>query len=289
MNNFTEKYEEFKKIAENALFKKLSLLGCDDTLKSAMAYSVKAGGKRVRPVLLLMTADALGADPSVALEFACALEFIHTYSLIHDDLPSMDNDDYRRGQPTNHKVYGEAIAVLAGDALLNLAAETVIAAIKDLNSLNAAKILFFLSGNNGMINGQVLDIKSENSGDKSEKTLYKIHDGKTAGLIVASVLIPSLLAGKKFYNELKRYGESLGLLFQITDDLLDETSDAATLGKTTGKDKKENKLTFVTLYGTDKAREKELEAYKEAVRAIERIDGCELLGEFADFIYGREK
>jgi geranylgeranyl diphosphate synthase type II len=259
-----------------------------DKVSLAIEYSLFSGGKRFRPMLLLQTARAVGKRlTDNAKRLACALEYIHTYSLIHDDLPSMDNDDLRRGKPTNHKVFGEAMAILAGDALLNYAYEIILRSITDNNSLSAGRLLALYAGAFGMIGGQALDILSENE-LKSEVTLYKIHENKTGRLLLASTLIPSCLCGNEGFDKLSQYGKNLGLLFQVTDDILDVTSSVDKLGKTINKDANENKLTFVTLYGLDGAKKYAKEYYEKAKLAICDFEENEFLIGLLDFIIGRD-
>ncbi len=288
--NFTEKYNEYKTYFEKELYDKISTINsAEPTLKEAMIYSVKNGGKRIRPVIMLATADVLGVDREAVLSYSIALECIHTYSLIHDDLPAMDNDDLRRGKPTNHKVYGEAMAILAGDALLNYAFELILRRVNDLNSISAGRLLALYAGAFGMIGGQALDILSENSPvtNNSEKLLNDIHSNKTGRLLSASVLVPSCLSNNKLFNELSIYGKNLGLLFQITDDILDFTSSVETLGKSINKDKNSNKLTFVTLYGLENAKIKAQYCYDEGVNSIKDVEGAEFLIELLGFVKDR--
>lgn len=285
MNDFLNKFDNYKKVAEEKIVYFANKLNGEETLVSAMRYSLLAGGKRVRPVLMLACADALKLDKEGICTFAVALEFIHTYSLVHDDLPAMDNDDYRRGKLTNHKVYGEATAILAGDALLNSAYELLFSAVDDKNKLEAARVIANYAGLCGMIGGQSLDLLKDKSYD--EKTLNFIHLNKTAKLIRAAVETPAIIAG---VNALpfKKYGESLGLLFQITDDILDETSDLITLGKSVKKDVVENKLTFPYVYGLEGAKKRAEVARKEAIRYA-KIIGSDFLADFADYLSVREK
>lgn len=243
-------------------------------LEKAMRYSLFAGGKRLRPILALASAEAVGADPAVALPAACALEFIHTYSLIHDDLPAMDNDDWRRGKPTNHVVFGEAQAILAGDGLLTQAfyilatgpyppsvgREQILAAIAEIAGAAGAE---------GMVGGQSADIRAQGkSGDP--ETLYYIHTHKTGALLKASVRVGALLAGasSSVLSSLTLYGEKLGLAFQISDDVLDSTGDPRLLGKPVKNDAAKQKLTYVTLYGLEKARAEAKRLAEEAEAAL---------------------
>ncbi len=287
---FKDKYNEYKELFELEFNKKVNDLSyVDKTLEKAVKYSLTAGGKRIRPVLMLMVSDVLGVDKREVMPFAIAIEFIHTYSLIHDDLPAMDNDDYRRGNLTNHKVFGEAIAILAGDALLNSAYEICFRAVSSHKSINASRILSNFAGGNGMVGGQALDILSET--DKSlynEETLSKIHLNKTGKLIVASTMIPSCFAQDKYLIELKNFGENLGLLFQITDDILDYTSTKEELGKSVLKDKNSNKLTYVNLFGLDNAKTYLETVYKNGVDALNSIENSQILLDFIKFCKDRK-
>ena len=295
MKNFKIKYDEYKNIFEENLNKYIDKLNCpNEKLLSAVKYSLLAGGKRVRPVLMLMTADMLNLDINDVMPFAVALEFIHTYSLIHDDLPAMDNDDYRRGKLTNHKVFGENFAILAGDALLNSAFEIIVRNVKDMFSLNSARILANYAGMSGMIGGQALDVYSEENGfdAKSEEENYNLllsmHNNKTGKLLTASTVIPSCYLMDKYFLELKTYGENLGLLFQVTDDLLDVLSNAETLGKSIGKDANNNKLTFVTLFGIEKSKEYKNVYLNNAINAVKDIENSQILIDFANYVANRE-
>ena len=231
-----------------------------ETLWSSMRYSLQAGGKRLRPVLTIATMEALGADPRPALPAACALELVHTQSLIHDDLPAMDDDDLRRGKPTNHKVYGEAQAILAGDAMLAWAfatlagplaahypADRCLGAVRELAE---ATVL-------GMVSGQVVDVASEGQ-PVDEATLTYIHTHKTGALIRAAVRVGAILAGadEARARALDAYADAVGLAFQIADDILDCTRTAEELGKTPGKDEAADKATYVKLFGLPAARER---------------------------------
>lgn len=246
-----------------------------EILGESMKYSLLLGGKRIRPVLLLAAADALKLPDEDVLPYALALEMIHTYSLIHDDLPAMDNDDFRRGKPSNHKVYGEANAILAGDGLLNTAYSVCLAeCMKGDRFVLASKFLCECAGIDGMIAGQSADLYfSGSEKEVSEEDLRYIYEQKTGKLLLAPVAIASILSGNKYYFEFEQFGKSLGSLFQITDDILDETGDFETLGKSVGKDKKENKLTSVRLYGVDGAKI-HADMYAEHCYAV--LDGIDL-------------
>lgn len=232
-------------------------------LHESMTYSLFAGGKRIRPILALASYEACGGDPKNILPQASALELVHTYSLIHDDLPAMDNDDLRRGKPTNHKVFGEAMAILAGDALLTEAFSMITSIqntkykIQNSSIIEVIREVSIASGGHGMVGGQAQDILSENSQPDGE-TLEFIHLHKTAALIKASVKIGPILAGSKrsILEALTIYGGHIGLAFQVVDDVLDLEGTTEELGKTAGSDLKKKKLTYPAIYGTEKARQK---------------------------------
>ncbi len=258
-------------------------------LKDAMSYSLKAGGKRLRPVLCMLSASMFG-DMAQALDVACAIEMIHTYSLIHDDLPAMDNDVIRRGKPTNHVVFGEAIALLAGDGLLNCAFEALLRLAQKnredkLDVVKAMQIIAGASGVKGMIAGQTIDLEFEGK-DVDALVLHYIHERKTAAMIKASVTAGAALfcADADDIRALGIYGENLGLAFQIVDDILDEEGDARKLGKSIGKDKDAEKMTFARVYGINASRciakEKTDEAIAVLGRFGERAEGLKALAEF---------
>ena len=271
-------YAAYQQLVEDALSVQLASLGeIPDTLLRAMDYSLSAGGKRLRPVLLLASCDTLGGNVEEALPFACALEMIHTYSLIHDDLPAMDNDDLRRGRPTNHKVFGEGLAILAGDGLLSAAMELMLrSAVRmgDLRGVRAAEAIARRAGVTGMVAGQVMDVTGEGSTPTAEKVDY-IHRHKTADLLTAPVEAGLLLAGADDATVAAgcTYGLNLGLAFQMVDDLLDVEGDAAILGKTPGKDAAEGKLTWVAVKGIDQTRLDAQEAVAKAIGALQGIRG----------------
>ena len=225
----------------------------------SMEYSLNASGKRIRPVLFLLGYCLYHKEYKKVLPVACAIEMIHTYSLIHDDLPSMDNDDLRRGKPTNHKVFGDAIAILAGDGLLNESMNIMFKFCLENNNhenLQACKLISESAGVKGMIGGQVIDILSENTKISLEQ-LYCMHRKKTGALIEASILSAALIAGgnDRELQCLKEYGDNLGLAFQIKDDILDVVGDTAVLGKKVKSDISNSKTTFVTEYGLEKCQE----------------------------------
>ena len=242
------------------------------SIHRAMRYSVQAGGKRVRPILCLESARIFSADVTPALPVACALEFIHTYSLIHDDLPALDNDDLRRGKPTCHKKFGEATAILAGDALLTLAFETL--ANAPLEPARRVAILAHVSASagtvNGMIGGQVADIEAERRPVVPEELEY-IHRSKTAALIRASVASGAIAGGANDDDvaRLKSFGEAIGWAFQVVDDILDVEESSAALGKTAGKDAAQQKATYPALFGLEKSRQFAKELETRAMAEIE--------------------
>jgi geranylgeranyl diphosphate synthase type II len=254
------------------------------SIHQAMRYSVLAGGKRIRPILCLETARIFTADVSAALHPACAIEFIHTYSLIHDDLPALDNDDLRRGKPTCHKKFGDATAILAGDALLTLAFGTVgIAPVDTARRVAMVTEIASAAGTvNGMVGGQVADLEAEGQQIAPEMLEY-IHRSKTAALIRASVTAGALCAGANDENvaRLRRFGESIGWAFQVTDDILDVEESSAALGKTAGKDIAQQKATYPAVYGLARSHEiandlatraiAELEPYAERAERLKSI------------------
>lgn len=262
-------------------------------LYDAMRYSLLAGGKRLRPVLVLETCRMCGGDTDAALPFACALEMVHTYSLIHDDLPCMDDDDLRRGKPTNHKVYGEATAVLAGDGLLTAAFETMLehgTALSPERVLAAAACLGQAAGGRGMVGGQVLDM----AGEGHALTLADVEELqrlKTGALISAAAEVGCILAGgdEAARAAVRRYAEKLGLAFQIRDDMLDVEGDASTLGKSVGSDARSEKTTFVTLKGLESCRELVERLTGEAAEALSVFPDAAFLCWLARSLAGREK
>lgn len=260
----------------------------------AMRYSLFAGGKRVRPVLAIAAAEALGARIAGLLPIASSLELIHTYSLIHDDLPAMDNDDLRRGKPTCHKVYGDAVAILAGDGLLTMAFETLSDPGR-LSSISAKRLLAVIreiataSGVHGMVGGQVVDMESEGR-EIDLPTLEYIHTRKTGALIRAAVRVGALYAGagEKRLRALTRYGEMTGLAFQIADDILDITGTQEELGKDIGSDLKKGKKTFPAVYGLEESRRRAKEVVSHALEALKDLDRkADPLRELAKYIINR--
>lgn len=245
--------------------------GCDSVLIEAMRYSLFAGGKRLRPILLMATAEALGSPGHLYIQVACALEMIHTYSLIHDDLPVMDNDDYRRGKLTNHKVYGDALALLAGDGLLTEAFVTMLlqpGVDKGILCI-VVKEIAEAAGPYGMVSGQAVDLLSENKRIDS-KTLQYMHHQKTGAMFRAAVRSGAWLAGadERQLAALTEYANQFGLAFQITDDILDVVGSSEKIGKLVGSDERNHKSTYVSLYTLDGAREMARQSIEQAVAAL---------------------
>ena len=262
---------------------------------TAMRYSLFAGGKRVRPILCLAAAEALGADPQPLLPVACALECIHTYSLIHDDLPAMDNDDLRRGMPTNHKKFGEAAAILAGDGLLSYAFEllSMPAVAEQISPSAQVRIIRHIAravGPLGMVGGQALDIEAEGKAIPFD-ALQQIHRCKTGALITAAVQAGALggQATEEQFAALTAYGEHLGLAFQIVDDLLNVEGTTEELGKAAGSDAQKQKATYPAFFGVDQAKTMAQNAVKNAVDALKDFDQqADFLRELAHYIQTRK-
>jgi geranylgeranyl diphosphate synthase type II len=258
------------------------------SIHSAMRYSVFAGGKRIRPILCLETARIFGEDVTPSLHPACAIEFIHTYSLIHDDLPALDNDDLRRGKPTCHKKFGDAIAILAGDALLTLSFETIGATPVDAERCVAilSEVASAAGTVNGMVGGQVADIEAEGKRVEAE-TLEYIHRSKTAALIRASITAGALCAGAGLTDvaRLRRFGETIGWAFQVTDDILDVEESSAALGKTAGKDIAQQKATYPAVYGLERSHAIATELANKAIAELAAFgEKATRLREIAEFL-----
>jgi geranylgeranyl diphosphate synthase type II len=265
------------------------------TIHGAARYSLFAGGKRVRPLLVLAACDAVGGRLEDALPYACAVEMIHTYSLVHDDLPAMDNDDLRRGKPTCHKVFGEAIAILAGDALLTRAFHLLAELPQTADEVTlrrrmaALGVLGEACGTRGLIGGQVCDLESEGR-DVDAASLERLHRAKTGALLAACVRGGALLggAGEAELARLERYGAAIGLGFQVVDDILDATEPAERLGKTAGKDLAAAKATYVRIHGLARAREMAQALLREALAALEPLgERAEALDVLARLIFER--
>ncbi|HUN62676.1 MAG TPA: farnesyl diphosphate synthase [Candidatus Sulfotelmatobacter sp.] len=257
------------------------------SIHQAMRYSVFAGGKRIRPVLCLETARIFEADATAALYPGCAIEFIHTYSLIHDDLPALDNDDLRRGKPTSHKKFGEATAILAGDGLLTLAFETIAAApvSSERRVAMVTEIASAAGTVNGMVGGQVADLESEGK-KAAPETLEYIHRSKTAALIRAAVTSGALCAGAPAEDvaRLRRFGETIGWAFQVTDDILDVEESSAALGKTAGKDVAQQKATYPAVFGLERSHAIAEELSARAIAELQlygaRADNLRTIAEY---------
>lgn len=267
------------------------LPAADDVVSQAMRYSVENGGKRIRPALLLEFCRVCGGDYKKAVPFACALEMIHTYSLIHDDLPCMDNDDFRRGKPSCHIAFGEEYALLAGDALLTLAFETAMKSNLSAEiTVKAAKELAKAAGVMGMVGGQVLDLQNE--GKKvGISDLQKTDELKTGELIRAACVLGCVCAGAddKKIAAAEKYAHDIGIAFQIVDDILDVTSDEETLGKPIGSDEENQKSTYVSLLGIEKSRKTAEELTLNAQKALDAFDGdVSSLKDFAEKLKNRK-
>lgn len=262
-------------------------------LAESMSYSLSAGGKRIRPVLTLAFCEACGEDPDKALTFACALEMIHTYSLIFDDLPCMDNDTLRRGKPTCHVVYGEANALMAGSGLnaeAFLIASSPEVDLPDSVKVQALSVLARASGKDGIVGGQVLDLENDGRRSLSEREVRTIHRMKTSAMLEAAALLGCLAAGAN--EERKKsallFAEKIGLAFQIKDDILDVTGSAEVLGKTVGKDRAEKKTTFVDLFGIEKAQALVSAYTSEAKQVLSGFEKTDFLAYLADMLCSRE-
>ncbi|EYE89702.1 farnesyl-diphosphate synthase [Fervidicella metallireducens AeB] len=281
-----------QKIVNDYLNRMMDIKEAPKSIVDGMSYSLLAGGKRIRPVLANAICKALGGDSEEILPFACSIECIHTYSLIHDDLPSMDNDDYRRGKLTNHRVFGEAHAILAGDGLLNLAFETMIETVKKYNYkpkfIMAMEEICRASGVRGMIGGQIIDIESE--GKKIEiETLYKMHEKKTGALIEASCIAGCVISERfEMIDIVKDYSKNLGIAFQIVDDILDYTGTLEKLGKNVGVDAANKKSTFVSLLGLEESQKLAEQYTENALKRAEYIDKSGFITSLTQYLLNRE-
>lgn len=267
--------------------------GFQKTVLEAVNYSVLAGGKRLRPMLMQETCRMFGGEGELVKPFMAAIEMIHTYSLVHDDLPAMDNDEYRRGKKTTHAVYGEAMGILAGDALLNLAFETAAEAFAievSSRTARAMQILARKAGIYGMIGGQVVDVESEGQPLSREKLNF-IYRLKTSALIEASMMIGAVLAGASDEElaAVERVAGDVGLAFQIQDDILDVEGSEASMGKPAGSDEKNQKTTYVTLEGMDKAKKEVERLSREAAEDLDKLGSNEFLEGLIRFLVNREK
>ncbi|MCC3865327.1 polyprenyl synthetase family protein [Terrisporobacter petrolearius] len=268
--------------------------GYQQAVIQAMNYSLKAGGKRLRPILTLESCKIVGGKEEDAIPFAVAIEMIHTYSLIHDDLPALDNDDLRRGKPTNHKVFGEAMATLAGDALLNYAFEVMLSSSidkKDSNKyLKAINEIAKHAGIYGMIGGQVVDVESENKIIDKDKLDF-IHLNKTAAMIIGCMRAGAIIGGasEEELEKVTKYGKNIGLSFQIVDDILDITGDEAKLGKPIGSDIENHKSTYPSLLGLEKSRKIARQLIEEGKSSIDGLSSeIDFLNQLGDYIISRD-
>lgn len=280
---FKEELKKRSQLADEALNEYLPAAETyPSSIHEAMRYSVFAGGKRLRPILVMAAAEAVGGSVEKVMPVACALELIHTYSLVHDDLPAMDNDDFRRGRPTSHKVYGEAMAILVGDALLTMAFELIAQSAEKVSPEAANRVTLEIAkaaGSQGLIGGQVVDTLSEQKAIEGEVLEY-IHRHKTGALFRACLRSGAILGGAspEQLEALTTYAEQMGLAFQIKDDLLDIEGDEAKLGKPVGSDVKNQKSTYPSIYGLEKSRE------MAAAAAAEAIDALKIFGPEAEFL-----
>ncbi|OUL23309.1 geranylgeranyl diphosphate synthase CrtE [Nostoc sp. 106C] len=291
--NLSAYLKERQQLCETALDRAIPIV-YPEKIYEAMRYSLLAGGKRVRPILCLATCEMTGGTIEMAMPTACAVEMIHTMSLIHDDLPAMDNDDYRRGKLTNHKVYGEDIAILAGDGLLAYAFEFV--ATETPQNVPRDRVLHVVArlgralGAAGLVGGQVVDLESEGKSDTSLETLNFIHNHKTAALLEACVVCGGILTGvsPEDLQRLTRYAQNIGLAFQIVDDILDITATQEQLGKTAGKDLKAQKVTYPSLWGIEESRSKAQQLIEAACAELDTFgEQAQPLKAIAHFIISR--
>ena len=295
--DFHSQYTVYKDMIEEYLDEISRIKECpQQRVKEAERYSLLAGGKRIRPVFSLCFAQMFGVRIEEILPFAAAVEMIHTYSLIHDDLPAMDNDDLRRGKPTNHKVYGEAVAILAGDALLTGAFDLIHKAMLNVSEekvkyfLKAAEILSAAAGDNGMIAGQVVDMEAEGREISAEQLRF-MHLNKTGALIKASCLMPVVISGisseDDIYGQIEKFAEYIGLIFQMKDDILDVESSEDVLGKPIGSDCRQSKSTFVTVYGVEECRRLAEEYTQRAIEIVGKYNNSQFIIEFSEYLLKR--
>lgn len=297
MSKRIENYlEDRKTLIEEALKKFMpEPSGLAGDVISAMNYSLFAGGKRIRPILCIAGAEAVGGSADDVLPVACAIEFIHSYSLIHDDLPAMDNDDLRRGKPTNHKVFGEAVALLAGDGLLTLAFNLMAGygvdkKVEKTALLRVIELISSAAGYKGMVGGQVVDISYEGKNPEPAVVEY-IHTHKTGAMIAASVTAGTILAGgnKEEVKSINRYGQQVGLAFQIADDILNIEGDRRAIGKEIGSDKVRGKITYPSVFGITESKNIQKRLIEQAIESLNRFDKrAEPLRELAPYIINRK-
>ncbi|WP_072305669.1 polyprenyl synthetase family protein [Selenomonas ruminantium] len=291
---FKKIWQERSALVEAQLVKELNEANpLDKTLCESMKYSLMAGGKRLRPILVMAAADAVGAKGTDYLTTGCAMEMIHTYSLIHDDLPAMDDDDYRRGKLTNHKVYGAGMATLAGDALLTLAFEVMLRqqGVSSDTLVRVVREISTAAGPDGMVGGQALDMESEDK-QISMETMKNIHLGKTGALFRAAIRSGAILgsASEEALAALTVYADNFGLAFQITDDILDVIGDESVIGKPVGSDEKNHKSTYVTLTSLEEAQKLAQDAVDTAIDALKIFGGeADFLRELVAYLVKRNK
>lgn len=289
--DFKKQMENYSNVINEELMKYIpSASNGQREVAKAMKYSLSNGGKRLRPMLVLEFCKMCGGDVKKALPYACAIEFIHTYSLIHDDLPCMDNDDMRRGKPSCHKMYGEAIALLAGDALLTHAFEVCSSAdLPAENNLNAVSLLAQNAGVGGMLGGQVIDLKYEH-GDPSVSEILTVHRLKTGALISAACLLGCIAADAQQDRFIlaSKYAYLIGTAFQIKDDLLDITGDEEKLGKPVGSDLDNDKTTYVTLVGAEKAQKDVVTLTNKAIEILDKFDDNAFMKTLSEYLVSRE-
>lgn len=290
--DFNQKFSSYVSRFENNLNNLIKSLdtSAPSVIKETIEYAISNGGKRIRPVLLYATCEILGVNLDDVDNFALAIELIHSYSLVHDDLPCMDDDDYRRGKLSTHKKFGEAFGVLCGDALLNLAYEICLnKETFTLKDKKAMKILADFAGYNGMIAGQVLDILAESEDNACEQKLLDIYVNKTSKLLTAPMLMASALAGDKYYKELSKLGTFIGITFQVVDDIMDVEGSLDSIGKTPGKDQAENKLTSIKIWGLDGAKKYAKKLYEDSIEILSNIPNSVFLRELVTKLYNRKK
>jgi geranylgeranyl diphosphate synthase type II len=291
--NLDKYLRDLKQEVETALDASITVT-YPEKIYESMRYSLMAGGKRLRPILCLAASELLGGDRASAMPTACAMEMVHTMSLIHDDLPAMDNDDFRRGKPTNHKVYGDDIAILAGDALLAYAFEYIAEQTKGVPAERILKAIAHLGhavAATGLVGGQVVDLECEGKLDVTAETLTFIHIHKTAALLESCVICGALLAGANDTDitRLSTYANNIGLAFQIIDDILDITSTSEQLGKTAGKDIAAQKVTYPSLWGIEASQQKAQELVEQAkAQLVSYGDAALPLMALADYITARK-
>ncbi len=288
---FEDKYNQYLTIVNNGLDNLFNKLDCvSPEIIDGMKYAVLDGGKRIRPVLCLAFSDLFNVSLDDALKYALAIELIHSYSLVHDDLPALDNDDYRRGKLSTHKKFGEAYGILIGDALLNLAYELVLEITPFLEkNRKALKIIADYVGYSGMIAGQYLDLKNEKNHNASNQDLLNVYENKTGKLLTAPILVASILADDFYYDDLHELGYNIGLAFQIKDDLMDFYGNLDQIGKTPGKDLAQDKLTSIKIYGIEGAKQKLDELHNRAVEIVNKLPNNTFILSLLDNLYLRSK